>query len=169
MDCDIDFINGSLTSTNAEQSDKCSIKSFTEDLDDLKLVVKDQSRDLKMNCSNSLSLLDAKIETPEIHQLPTSFSCSDCLRGQKPDGSHKCRLCHKNVHLTDGCSIAPESEEKDFGMRRICISCSNDPDLQKKMALTEIENHFGLPLKDELNRNNLETGKKSKRKNLYLG
>lgn len=87
--------------------------------------------------------------------------CPACRRGDEPEGAHTCRICKKKVHVLPGCSVS--SEEEGYGSRRICFECTKSENLRNKIAITEVENHNGLALRD------LKANAKKQSKNLYLG
>lgn len=126
----------------------------------------DQFNRAKVNTNISRTTItnETEQESPniiqeKIHEVE-SLVCSSC--GLEVKDANKCRLCGRNVHVLPTCSMS-DGEEEGYGLRRICLPCTAKPDFTQKEALTELENHKGLPLKDITNSN------RNKRRNRYLG
>lgn len=57
--------------------------------------------------------------------------CIACRDGNLPTGAHTCNVCHKNVHILDGCSFSIGSDE-GYGSQRICVACHQKKDKSAK-------------------------------------
>ncbi|XP_057654394.1 uncharacterized protein LOC130903369 [Diorhabda carinulata] len=100
-----------------------------------------------------------------LRDISYETQCKAYRNGPSSQATRQCHICLRNVHIIPDCSL-PFSSNSDYGgdgQLRICISCSKNPDVDRHIAMNEIENHKGHAMRD-LQEHHKQRGQK----NLYV-